>query len=224
MSENIDLKEKNEEVNDQAVTENETENPKEETTALDKKSELLQEQISLEKQYDSESSAMLSETYSVKFGSKGAFDKMLKYLEHDAEFDKGTATGLVLLYSDMRGQKPYTREADWNGEVQLKTSSCLMLWKFLMTHKGHGFFEAKSFLETIQLVGQDITKSINTINEKNAALRGIHDRLDVIYTKLDKGEFENDLTPEQEKELLEKSKDTIKTEEEIDSEVNPVVE
>ena len=191
---------------------------------LPKKSELLNEQIALEKQYDSESAAMLEETYNVKFGTKGAFDKMMKYLEHDVEFDHGTATGLILLYANMRQQKQFTREKDWNGEVQLKTSSCLMLWKFLMGHKGHGFFEAKAFLETIQVVGQDISKAINTINEKQTALRGIHNRLNEIYNQLDSNSFENDLTPEQEKELLEKSKEVVKNEEEINNEVNPDVE
>lgn len=191
---------------------------------LPKKSELLNEQIALEKQYDSESAALLEETYNVKFGTKGAFDKMMKYLEHDVEFDHGTATGLILLYANMRQQKQFTREKDWNGEVQLKTSSCLMLWKFLMGHKGHGFFEAKAFLETIQVVGQDISKAINTINEKQTALRGIHNRLNEIYNQLDSNSFENDLTPEQEKELLEKSKEVVKNEEEINNEVNPDVE
>lgn len=192
--------------------------------SLPKKSELLNEQIALEKQYDSESAALLEETYNVKFGTKGAFDKMMKYLEHDVEFDHGTATGLILLYANMRQQKQFTREKDWNGEVQLKTSSCLMLWKFLMGHKGHGFFEAKAFLETIQVVGQDISKAINTINEKQTALRGIHNRLNEIYNQLDSNSFENDLTPEQEKELLEKSKEVVKNEEEINNEVNPDVE
>ena len=192
--------------------------------SLPKKSELLNEQIALEKQYDSESAAMLEETYNVKFGTKGAFDKMMKYLEHDVEFDHGTATGLILLYANMRQQKQFTREKDWNGEVQLKTSSCLMLWKFLMGHKGHGFFEAKAFLETIQVVGQDISKAINTINEKQTALRGNHNRLNEIYNQLDSNSFENDLTPEQEKELIEKSKEVVKNEEEINNEVNPDVE
>lgn len=223
MSENTELKEKEAQevvAQETQVETTETENK----VQLPKKSELLQEQIDLEKQYDTESSAMLEGIYNVKFGTKGAFDRMMKYLEHDVEFDHSTATGLALLFSNMKQQKPFTRENDWNGEVQLKTSSCLMLWKFLMGHKGHGFFEAKQFLETIQTVGPDLTKSIKTINEKQAALRGIHNRLDEIYTKLDSNEFENDLTPEQEKEMLEKSKEVIKNEEKIDDEVNPVVE
>jgi hypothetical protein len=243
MSENNELKEKLEtvqtEVNEESPNLNEqsetvppaeseqpekVENADGEKATLPKKSELLKEQIELEKQYDSESAAMLEDTYNVKFGTKGAFDRMMKYLEKDVEFDHSTATGLALLYSNMRQQKPFTREADWNGEVQLKTSSCLMLWKFLMAHKGHGFWEAKAFLETIQLVGQDISKSINTINEKQTALRGIHDRLNVIYNKLDSNEYENDLTEEEEKALLESSKEVIKNEEELNNEVNPSVD
>ena len=115
-----------------------------------KKSELLKEQISLEKQYTDGTYAMLEETYSVKVGTKGNFDRLSKYIEHDADFDHSTAIGISLLYSNLKQQKPFTREDDWNGVIQLKTSSCLVLWKSLMTYHGKGFFEVKSFLEMIQ--------------------------------------------------------------------------
>lgn len=190
---------------------------------LPKKSELLQEQIDLEKQYDSGSAALIEETHSVKFGTKGAYDKMVKYIEKDAEFDHSSATGLVLLYSDIKQQKPFTRETDWNGDIMLKTSSCLVLWKTMMTIKGKGFFEARAFLEAIQLLGPDLSKIVNNINDKQAALRGLHNRLNEIYNQLDAGEYENDLTPEQEAEMLQKSKQIIETEEAMKDEVAPQV-
>lgn len=186
-----------------------------------KKSDLLKEMVSLEKQYTSESNAMLEQIYSVKVGSKSNFDKLVKHIEHDIEFDHSTATGIALLYSNLKQQKPFTRERDWNGTIQLKTSSCLVLWKSLMMYKGKGFFEAKAFLETIQLIGPELSKAVKTIDEKQIALRGLHDRLNEIDNILDCGEFENDLTEEEEKVILADSEAVIKTEQAIEDEVNP---
>lgn len=195
----------------------------EETVQKPKKSELLKEQISLEKQYTDGTHAMLEETYSVKVGTKGNFDRLSKYIEHDADFDHSTAIGISLLYSNLKQQKPFTREEDWNGVIQLKSSSCIVLWKSLMTYHGKGFFEVKSFLEMIQLVGPEVSNAVKTIEDKNVSLRGLHNRLNEIYNILDAGEFENDLTEEEEKALLEDSKSVIKTEQAIEDEVNPEV-
>lgn len=192
-------------------------------TPKPKKSELIKEQIALEKQYTTESNAMIEQTYSVKVGTKSSFDRLMKYIEHDAEFDHSTATGIALLFSNLKQQKPFTRDAEWNGSILLKTSSCLVLWKSLMSFKGKGFYEAKSFLETIQLIGPELSKAVNIIDEKNVALRGLHSRLNEIDNILDSGEFENDLTEEEEKALLEESASVIKTEQEIENEVNPEV-
>lgn len=194
------------------------------TSERPKKSDLIREQIELEKQYESESVQMLEDTYSVKIGSKANFDKLIKMVEHEFEFDYHTATGLALLYSNLKQQKPFTREDDWNGSILLKTSSCLMMWKFISTYKGKGFFEAKAFLEMIQLIGPEVSKACNTINEKQTAVRGLHLRLDEIDNILDSGKFENDLTEEEEKALIADVKGVIKNEEKIENEVDPNVE
>lgn len=188
-----------------------------------KKSELLKEQISLERVYTNGTNEMLEEIYTVKIGSKGNFNRLIKVIEHDVEFDHSTATGLALLHSNLKQQKPFTREDDWNGTIQLKTSSCMVLWKILMAFKGHGFFEAKAFLEMIQLIGPEVSEAVKVINDKTASLRGLHTRLNEIYNILDACEFENDLTEEEEKALLEDSKSVIKTEHAIEDEVNPEV-
>jgi archaellum biogenesis protein FlaJ (TadC family) len=92
-----------------------------------------------------------------------------------------------------------------------------------MSYKGKGFYEAKAFLEMIQLIGPELSNAVKTIDEKNVALRGLHNRLNEIDNILDSGEFENDLTEEEEKTLLEESKNVIKTEQAIEDEVNPEV-
>ncbi len=201
----------------------EKENMTEEVVSKPKKSDLIKEQVDLEKQYTTESAAMLEQTYSVKVGTKSNFEKLIKYIEHDVEFDHSTATGIALLFSNLKQQKPFTREHDWNGSILLKTSSCLVLWKSLMSYKGKGFYEAKAFLEMIQLIGPELSNAVKTIDEKNVALRGLHNRLNEIDNILDSGEFENDLTEEEEKALLEESKNVIKTEHAIEDEVNPEV-
>ena len=209
--------------------------PEEEQTVIDqtaagpakelpKKSELLKEQIALEKQYVTESRASLEETYSVKVGSKGNFDKLCKMIEHDVEFDHSTATGIALLYSNLKQQKPFTRDDDWNGSILLKTSSCLVLWKAIMSYKGKGFYEAKAFLEMIQLIGPELSKAVKTIDDKTTALRGLHNRLNEIDNILDSGDYETDLTEEEEKELLKESESVIKTEQAIEDEVNPEID
>lgn len=194
------------------------------TRTLQKKSDLIKEQIELENQYETETVNMLEETYSVKIGSKGNFDRLVKMIEHEFEFDYNTATGLALLYSNLKQQKPFTREDEWNGCIFLKTSSCLMLWRFITTYKGKGFFDAKSFLEMIQYVGPDVSKHVHTINDKQKALRGLHLRLDEIDNLLDAGKYENDLTEDEEKKLVDELKNVIKKEREIEDEVNPEVQ
>lgn len=194
------------------------------TTELQKKSDLIKEQIELEKQYEDGTVTMLEETYSVKIGSKGNFDRLVKMVEHDFEFNYNTATGLALLYSNLKQQKPFTREEEWNGNIFLKTSSCLMMWQFITTYKGTGFFDARAFLEMIQFVGPDVSKHVRIINDKQKALRGLHLRLDEIDNLLDEGKYENDLTEEEEKKLVEELKNVIKKEREIEDEVNPEVQ
>lgn len=194
------------------------------TTELQKKSDLIKEQIELEKQYEDGTVTMLEETYSVKIGSKGNFDRLVKMVEHDFEFNYNTATGLALLYSNLKQQKPFTREEEWNGNIFLKTSSCLMMWQFITTYKGTGFFDARAFLEMIQFVGPELSKHVRTINDKQKALRGLHLRLDEIDNLLDEGKYENDLTEEEEKKLVEELKNVIKKEREIEDEVNPEVQ
>ena len=190
---------------------------------LPKKSDLIREQIELEKQYESESVKVLEDTYNIKFGSKANFDRLYKMIEHEFEFDYQTATAIALLYSNLKQQKPFTREDDWNGSVILKSSSCLMLWRFITTYKGRGYFEAKSFLEMIQHVGPEVAKACNTINDKQNNIRGLHLRLDEIDNIIDSGKYISDLTEEEEKSLTAELKGVIKAEEQIEEEVNPTV-
>lgn len=204
-----------------------TETVKTEETATEtkkpKKSDLIKEMISLEKQYVTGSNAMLEETYNIKVNSKSNFERLIKFVEHDAIFDNQTATGVVLLYSNFKQQKPFTREKDWNGAIQLKTSSCLILWKALMSFKGKGYYEAKSFLEMIQLVGPELSNAVKTIDNKNISLRGLHSRLNEIDNIIDSNDYESDITEEEEKALREDEQNVIKTEQSIEDEVNPEV-
>jgi hypothetical protein len=188
-----------------------------------KKSELLKEQVTLEKQYADGFKANLNEIYTVKVGSKKNFNSILKIVEHDAEFDHSSAVALKMLHSNLKQQKQFVREDDWNGTIQLIQGSCVTLWKILMAYKGHGVFEVDHFLDVIQDLGQDLSKTIKTIDEKNESIRGLHTRLNQIYNIIDSGEYENDVTEEEEKQILAKSDMIIKKEQEIEDEVEPVV-
>lgn len=188
-----------------------------------KKSELLNEQVTLENQYAEGVKSNLNSVYTVKIGSKKNFNSIMRYIEHDVEFDHATSTYVVMLYSNMKQQKPYLRDPEWNGTIQLIENSCVTLWKTLMSYKGHGVHEAESFLEMIQDLGQDLSKTIKTIREKNESVRGLHTRLNEIYNIIDSGEYENDLTEEEEKAILAKSDSIIKTEHSIEDDIRPEV-
>jgi len=188
-----------------------------------KKSELLKEQVTLEKQYADGFKANLNEIYTVKIGSKKNFNDLLKIIEHDAEFDHTSVVALKMLHSNLKQQKPFIRDAEWNGTIQLISGSCAALWKILMTHKGHGVFEAEQFLNLVKDLGPELSKTVKTIDEKNESIRGLHTRLNEIYNIIDSGDYENDVTEEEEKEILSQSDMIIKKEQEIEDEVDPVV-
>lgn len=191
---------------------------------LPKKSELLKEQVALEKQYIDGTQETLNAEYTVKVGSKSSFDDLYKMAEHKFEFDNSTSTGLALLFTNLKQQKPYTRDPEWNGNIQLKTSSCIVLWRMINAYRGKGFYEAKEFLAMLQLLGPELSKTVKTIDEKNMSIKGLHTRLNEIDNILDSGDFETDLTEEEEKSILATAESVIKTEKEIEDEVNPIIE
>lgn len=192
-------------------------------TPKPKKSDLLKEQVTLENQYAEGVKTNLNSVYTVKIGSKKNFNSLMRYIEHDAEFDHTTAAYIVMLYSNLKQQKPFLREPDWNGTIQLIENSCVTLWRLLSSYKGRGVHEGESFLELVQDLGQDLSKTVKTIREKNESVRGLHTRLNQIYNIIDSGDCENDLTEEEEKEILAKSDSIIKTEHRIAEEVNPEI-
>lgn len=189
---------------------------------IQKRSELIKEQIALEKQYNEESQKIVEETYFITVGSKNAFDKIYKYIETSVEWDYTTATGVALLFTNLKQQKPFTREKDWDGKIELKTSSCLSLWKMFMSMKGRGFYEARNFLDSLMLVGPELSKTVGEIQDKQLVVRHFHDRINVIDNLLDAGEYENDITDEEAKALYgEKEESLVKREEKLEDEVLP---
>lgn len=210
-------KKNNEEVQDSNIEKNQDV----QEVVLPKKSDLLKEQVELENQYNDLSTTYLEKVYPIKIGNKSNVSKLIRFVEHDAEFDHSTATGITILYNNLKNEKDSIKGKEWDGVFKLRTASCLILWKTLMSYKGKGFFEAKEFLNMVQLVGPELSEAVKLIDADNLALRGYHSRLNEIDTILESGKYETDITEEEEKDILSKSKFLIKQEKAIEDEVNP---
>lgn len=186
--------------------------------ALPKKSELIDEQKRLYEQYNKGIEELLNKEFSVNVVNKSQFDKLCKFVEKEIKVDNSSAANVLMLHSNLKQQKPYTKKDDWNGHIMMNTTSCKALWNGFMNWEGKGVFEATSFLGLVQLVGPEISKNIKTINENITPLNGLHTRLAEIDNILDSGEFEDDM-PEEETKLV--TKEEEKNLEEIENEVNP---
>lgn len=188
---------------------------------LPKKSELIEEQKTLVDQYNKQAEALINKEFSVNVGNKFQFNKLCKFVEKEIKADYMTASGIVMLQSNLKQQKPYTNEDDWNGYILLNTQSCKALWKGIQQWEGKGAFDAIDFLRTLQLVGPEVAKAVNSINDEQVSMRGLHTRLDEIDGILDRGEYENDVPDEEAKEVV---KEEEEKNDEIQQEVNPQVE
>ena len=88
---------------------------------------------------------MQEREYAVDFKTKKVFDKLLKFLEKDAPWGHTTATGLIMLYHNLREAKELVKEKDFKGLIPVRSTSVTILWQMVTKMTGSGFYEAKSF-------------------------------------------------------------------------------
>ena len=98
----------------------------------------------------------------------------MKFLEKEADWGHTTATGLIMLYSNLKEQQPIVREKDWNGIIKLRGTSISIFWTMITSMKGKGFFTARDFVEMMAAFGQDLSKVVGKVHEDNQALRENH--------------------------------------------------
>ena len=97
--------------------------------------------------------ALQQNEYEIPIGSVKLYKQIMKFLEKEADWGHTTATGLIMLYSNMKEQQPLTREKDWNGIIKLRGTSITIFWTMITSMKGKGFFAARDFVEMMAAFG-----------------------------------------------------------------------
>ena len=122
--------------------------------------------------------------YEIPFGSVKLYKQLCKFLEKDAEWGHTTATGLVMLYSNLRESAKLTQAKDWDGIVKLRGTSITILWTMVTSMKGRGFYEARNFIELMAEMGQDLSTVVGKVHTDNQALRDNHVKLSELDTEV----------------------------------------
>lgn len=118
--------------------------------------------------------ALQKNEYDIPFGSVKLYKQVLKFLEKEADWGHTTATGLIMLYSNLKEQQPITRDKDWDGVIKLRGTSITIFWTMITSMKGKGFFSARDFVEMMAAFGADLSKVVGKVHEDNKALRDNH--------------------------------------------------
>jgi len=155
--------------------------------------------------------------YEIPFGSAKLYKQLCKFLEKDAEWGHTTATGLVMLYSNLREQSKKTQEKDWDGIIKLRGTSITILWTMITSMKGTGFFSARDFIELMAAFGQDLSEVVQKVHKDNQALRDNHVRLSELDTEVNHPDVILDVAIDKYNEAEQELTDLM-------NEVDPVVE
>ena len=128
---------------------------------------------------------MQTREYEIDFKTKKVFDKLLKFLEKDAPWGHTTATGLIMLYHNLREAKEVVKDKDFKGLVPVRSTSVTILWQMVTKMTGNGFYEAKSFVELMANVGESLSTAVQKVQEDNQALRDNHAELAKVQQEID---------------------------------------
>jgi hypothetical protein len=165
---------------------------KNEAAQLPKKSELLAQHKDLMTRNEELLKEMQAREYSIDFKSKKIFDKLLKFLEKEAEWTHTTAAGLIMLYHNLREEKLKTTEKDWNNEVALRAANVSILWQMMTRMTGKGFYEARDFVELMAAIGEPVSKAVQRVHADNQEIRDNHAELAKLDQVLDGGQYVTD--------------------------------
>ena len=127
---------------------------------------------------------MQEREYPVDFKTKKVFDKLLKFLEKDAPWGHTTATGLIMLYHNLREAKELVKEKDFKGLIPIRSTSVTILWQMVTKMTGSGVYEAKAFVELMANVGESLSNAMQASQDDNQALRDNHSELAKVQQEL----------------------------------------
>jgi hypothetical protein len=155
--------------------------------------------------------------YDIPMSSPKLYKQLMKFLEKDAEWGHTTATGLVMLYSNLKENSKTVQAKDWDGIVKLRGTSITILWTMVTSMKGKGFFEARNFIELMAASGQDLSEVVQKVHQDNSALRDNHVRLSELDTEVNNPDVILDVAIDKYNEAEQELTDLM-------NEVDPVVE
>lgn len=188
---------------------------------LKKKSELLEEQKALVEQYNKGTEELMNREFVVEIGTRSKVNALQKFVEHEIPSDYYKATGVMMLHTNIKMQKPFTKAADWNGTIVMNMMSLRALYAGFQEWKGKGAFETMAFLELLKDVAPEVIKHIKIINECQDSLRGLHVRLNEIDTLLDTNQYIDDCPDTEAKSAIKESEEAMeKLQDEIEPECN----
>lgn len=133
---------------------------------------------------------MQEREYEVDFKSKKLLNDLLKFLEKDAPWGHTTATGLIMLYHNLREAKEAAKDKDWKGNVKLRAANVTILWTMVTKMTGTGFYQAKAFVELMAQIGQSLSTATQKVHEDNQALRDVHAELGLVEAEMERRDVE----------------------------------
>ena len=149
-----------------------------------KMSEIIKDKREALKKNEDLLRSLQTNEYNIPMSSSKLYKQLMKFLEKDAEWGHTTATGLVMLYSNLKENSKAVQTKDWDGIVKLRGTSITILWSMVTSMKGKGFFEARNFIELMAAFGEDLSKVVQQVHEDNQELRDNHVKLSELDTEV----------------------------------------
>lgn len=132
-----------------------------------------------------------------------AFRKLMDYLYNEVNWTAKTAPGLMVLVRNMEENKLWTRDAEFDNVIKLRSSNVLVLWKSVLEDMtGKGYHAARAFLECWANCGKSISDTIREIQKLHEYTRALGNNLNTIEDEFEKSENDlpesNELTTQEE--------------------------
>jgi len=179
------------------------------------RSQLNEEYKNLNERLDVLVKEMQEREYEIDFQNAKVFNHLLKFLEKNAPWGHTTATGLIMLYSNLKQQKSIIKSLQdkWDGKVAVRAANVQIFWTMVTKMTGSGFYEARNFVELMAAIGESLSNAVQQVNIDNTELRETHAEVNRVESILSNPErYIDDVEVEAE---VEKS---------LADEVDPVVE
>jgi hypothetical protein len=182
-----------------------------------KMSEIIKDKREALKKNEDLLRALQTNEYEIPMSSPRLYKQLMKFLEKDADWGHTTATGLIMLYSNLRENSKAVQDKEWDGIVKLRGTSITILWTMVTSMKGRGFFEAKNFIELMAAFGQDLSRVVQKVHIDNQELRDNHVRLSELDTEVNHPDVILDVAIDKYDEAEQELTDLM-------NEVDPIVE